>query len=583
MTQIDPTNEISTFSASDKLAEWLQSAFMAAFGAAAPDFRLRVVPSNDPTFGDFQCNDAMGLAKTLRQSPRNIATAIVAALDQSAPPATVEIAGPGFINLKVTPAWLAAQVGHLATDPDLRVPNRGQGATVIVDYSSPNVAKPMHIGHIRSTIIGNTIYRLYQKLGYNVIADNHLGDWGTQFGILIMGYRHFADPTKLADSPIEELERVYVESYNRSQDDPTWLDSCRAELVKLQQGDPENRRQWQEFIDLSLTEFNRIYQRLDVHFDLYRGESYYNDQLAATVALLEERGLARESEGALVVPLEDEGMPVCIVRKSDGGFNYATSDIATVISRVAEFNPERIIYVTDERQQLHFRQFFTICRKLGYNVPLQHVWFGLMRLPEGTFSTRQGNVIRLDSLLDESVRRARAIIQDSSPDMPDEAIDSLAHDIGIGAVKYADLSHDPQTLVTFTWDKALALDGNSGPYLQYAYARIRSLLDKYQAQFPHQDPSLSPLNIAEDAERLLALHLLQYPETVVRAAENYKPSILTDYLFTLAQLYSSFYQRFTVLKATPAIRDSRVQLCTLTARVLRAGLDLLGISTPERI
>jgi arginyl-tRNA synthetase len=416
-----------------------------------------------------------------------------------------------------------------------------------------------------------------------VIADNHLGDWGTQFGILILGYRTFADPARLREAPIEELERVYVASYNRAKEDPAWMDACRAELVKLQRGDADNLAQWREFIALSLEEFNRIYARLDVQFDLYRGESYYNDRLAGTVALLEERGLARESEGAIVVPLEDEGMPVCIVRKSDGGYNYATTDIATVRSREEEFQPDRIIYVTDERQQLHFRQFFTVCSKLGSTTRLEHVWFGLMRLPEGTFSTRQGNVIKLEALLDEAERRALAIIQSASPDMPPEQQQALARDIGIGAVKYADLSHDPQNMIVFTWDRALALDGNSGPYLQYAYARLRSLLDKYGAVCPGQDPATATLLLDEPIEKQLALHILQYPASVVRAADGCKPSFLADHLFALAQLTSSFYQRFPILKAEPAVRDSRARLCSLVARVLREGLDLLGIATPERI
>ncbi|MGI6099685.1 MAG: arginine--tRNA ligase [Lentisphaerae bacterium] len=574
---------VTPANAGEPLAAWLQAAFEKAFGEAAQDTRLRVLPSTDPSFGDFQCNDAMGLAKTLRLPPRTIATRIVEALDTADAPATANIAGPGFINLAVTPGWLAGQLAALADDARFGLPDIGGGRTIIIDYSSPNVAKPMHIGHIRSTIIGNALDRLYQALGFKVIADNHLGDWGTQFGILINGFRAYADPGRLRDAPIEELERVYRESYARTEKDPEWLDACRAELVRLQQGDPDNLALWRQFIDLSLREFNRIYERLDVTFDLYRGESYYNDQLAATVALLEERGLARESEGALVVPLDDEGMPVCIVRKSDGGYNYATTDIATVLSREAEFQPDRIIYVTDERQQLHFRQFFAVCRKLGCTTRLEHVWFGLMRLPEGTFSTRQGNVIRLDALLDEAESRALAIIRESSPGMPEEQQQALARDIGIGAVKYADLSHDPQNMIVFTWDRALALDGNSGPYLQYAYARIRSLLDKYAEACPGCDPAKAPLLLQEPVERQLALQIMQYPATVVRAAENCKPSLLADHLYALSQLYSSFYQRFPILKADPAIRDSRARLCTLVARVLREGLGLLGIATPERI
>jgi arginyl-tRNA synthetase len=567
-----------------QLAGWLQEAFQTAFGELRQEGpAIRVQPSTDPRFGDFQCNDAMQLAKVLHKPPRAVAEAAVKALPLPPMLTKVEVAGPGFINLTVSPAWLAEQGAALSAQPRFGIPNAGQGKTVIIDYSSPNVAKPMHIGHIRSTVIGNALDRMYRALGFRVVADNHLGDWGTQFGLLIQGYRTYLTDEERAGLTVELLERVYVQSYNRSKEEPAWLDACKAELVKLQQGNPENRAIWERFIAISLDEFNRVYKRLDVGFDLCRGESFYNDTLAETVGLLQDKGLAVESEGALVVKLEEEGMPVCIVRKSDGGFNYATTDIATVRSRVAEFAPERIVYVTDERQQLHFKQFFTVCAKLGYTTHLEHIWFGLMRLPEGTFSTRQGNVIKLEALLDEAERRALEIIKAANGEMPEAEQKELAAAIGIGAIKYADLSHDPQTLIVFTWEKALALDGNSGPYLQYAYARVCSLLDKYAAQVPGVDPSRNALALAEPIEKALVLQLLQFPAAVVRAAEAYKPSILADYLFGLSQTYSSFYQRSPVLKADPEVRDSRVRLCAMAAQVLSEGLGLLGMRTPRRI
>ena len=566
-----------------QLAGWLRQAFQTAFGDAQDWSGIRVQPATDPRFGDFQCNDAMQAAKTLRKPPRAVAEAALAAL--SLPPmiAKAEIAGPGFINLTVAPAWLAEQVAALSAAPRFGIPDAGQGQTVVIDYSSPNVAKPMHIGHIRSTVIGNALDRIYRALGYRVIADNHLGDWGTQFGLLIQGYRAFLTDAERDALTVEMLESVYVQSYNRSKEEPAWLENCKAELVKLQQGDPENRAIWERFIAISRGEFDRVYKRLDVSFDLYRGESFYNPILPETIQLLQDKGLAEESEGALVVKLEDEGMPVCIVRKSDGGFNYAATDIATVRSRVEEFSPARVVYVTDERQQLHFRQFFTVCAKLDYTTHLEHVWFGLMRLPEGTFSTRQGNVIKLESLLDEAERRALEIIQASNNEMSEAEQKELAAAIGIGAIKYADLSHDPQTLIVFTWEKALALEGNSGPYLQYAYARVCSLLDKYAAQVPGIDPLTNALLLDEPVEKELALRLMQFPATVLRAAEAYKPSVLADYLFGLSQTYSSFYQRSPVLKAEPAVRDSRIRLCAMVAQVLAEGLGLLGIRTPRRI
>ena len=565
------------------LAEWLRQAFQAAFGEVQDWSGIRVQPATDARFGDFQCNDAMQAAKTLRRPPRAVAEAVLAALPLPPMLTRAEIAGPGFINLTVAPEWLAEQVAVLSAAPRFGIPDAGQGRTVVIDYSSPNVAKPMHIGHIRSTVIGNALDRLHRALGYRVIADNHLGDWGTQFGLLIQGYRTFLTEAEREALTIEALERVYVQSYNRSKEDPAWLESCKSELVKLQQGDAENRAIWERFIAISRREFDRVYGRLDVAFDLTRGESYYNDMLPETIQVLQDKGLAVESEGALVVNLEDEGMPVCIVRKSDGGFNYAATDIATVRSRVAEFDPDRIIYVTDERQQLHFRQFFAVCAKLGYTTHLEPVWFGLMRLPEGTFSTRQGNVIKLESLLDEAERRALEIIKASNSEMPEDEQRELAVAIGIGAIKYTDLSHDPQTMIVFTWEKALALEGNSGPYLQYAYARVCSLLDKYAEQVPDRDPLTNALLLDEPVEKALALQLMRFPATVLRAAEVCKPSVLADYLFSLSQTYSSFYQRSPVLKADAAVRDSRIRLCAMVAQVLAEGLGLLGICTPRRI
>ena len=566
-----------------QLAEWVRQAFRTAFGEAQEWAGIRVQPATDARFGDFQCNDAMQAAKTLRRAPRAVAETALAALPLPPMLTRAEIAGPGFINLTVSPEWLAEQLAALSAAPRFGIPDAGHGRTVVIDYSSPNVAKPMHIGHIRSTVIGNALDRIHRALGYRVIADNHLGDWGTQFGLLIQGYRAFLTDAERDALTVEALERVYVQSYNRSKEEPAWLESCKAELVKLQQGDAENRAIWERFIAISRNEFDRVYQRLDVTFDLTRGESYYNGALPETIRTLQEKGLAVESEGALVVKLEEEGMPVCIVRKSDGGFNYAATYIATVRSRVAEFNPDRIVYVTDERQQLHFRQFFAVCAKLGYTTRLEHVWFGLMRLPEGTFSTRQGNVIKLEALLDEAERRALEIIKTSNSAMPEDEQQALASAIGIGAIKYADLSHDPQTLIVFTWEKALALEGNSGPYLQYAHARVCSLLDKYADQVPGRDPLGNALLLNEPVEKTLALQLMQFPAAVLRAAEACKPSVLADYLFGLSQTYSSFYQRSPVLKADAAVRDSRIRLCALVAQVLAEGLGLLGIAAPRRI
>ena len=556
------------------IEEWLRGGFEAAF--PGNDFaKIRAVPATDPRFGDFQCNDALASARVLRLPPRKIAEAVFAKLMETKPDfiEKVELAGPGFLNITVSTDWLAARLAALSGTATLGIPQTGAGKRVVIDYSSPNAAKQMHIGHIRSTVIGNAIDRIYRALGYDVVADNHLGDWGTQFGILIKGYRELLTEDEREHLSVANLEKCYVLSAAKAKEaDGVWKEACKAELVKLQRGDPANRALWKKFIDISITEFNRMYDKLGVKFDTYRGESYYNDTMPGVVARLQEMGLAVESEGALVVNLEAEKLGVAIVRKSDGGYNYTTSDLACVELRVKEYDPERIIYVTDARQQLHFRQWFNIAGKMGYAVKLVHVPFGLMSYQGKAISTREGNLIKLDDLLAEAVRRAHEIVKDRGGD------EKLAEQIGFGAVKYSDLSHDPITDIDFSWDKALALEGNSGPYLQYAYARVCSLMEKAGGV-----PASAAFALGTPVEKQLALQLLQFGPTVLRAAESYKPSVLADYLFQTAQLYSSFYQRAPILKSEPAVRDARLALCALFGKVLAKGLSLLGIETPNRI
>jgi arginyl-tRNA synthetase len=567
------------------LTGWAREVFRETFpDADLRDARLEVVATTEKGFGDYQCNAAMGLARILKQPPRKIAEAV---MEAAAPPeavGTVEIAGPGFLNLHLKDAWLADRLAAMAGDPQrLGVPSVGEGKTVVIDYSAPNVAKQMHIGHIRSTVIGNALDRLHRFAGYRVVADNHVGDWGTQFGILIQGYRNLLDEEALATDPVGELERLYVASYEKGKGDPEWMDACRKELLKLQQGDEENRALWHRFLDLSMGEFERIYQRLGVRFDLMRGESHYKDRIPGLLERMREGGISQPSEGAMVVFLEEEGLPVCIVQKSDGASNYATTDLATVESRVEEFSPARIIYVTDERQQTHFRQIFSIAKRMGAQTHLEHVWFGLMRLPEGTFSTREGNVIKLDLLLDEAEERACRMVEASSPGMHSDQQREVARVVGLGALKYADLSQNPQSVVTFSWDKALSMEGNSAPYLQYAVARIASVRDKYAERFPRGDPEASPFRLDEAVERQLALQIARFPESVLRACEQYRPNMLADYLYELSQVYSRFYQNVPFLKAPEGVRESRIRLCGLTAQVLKTGLGLLGIETMERI
>jgi arginyl-tRNA synthetase len=568
----------------ETLSVWIRSVFEKIFGSSEHDFSgVRVAATANPEFGDYQCNDAMSLARILKKSPREIAQAVTDAAELHDSLDRIEVAGPGFINMYLKPDWVAAHLEEMMTDENLGVPAVGRGQTIMMDYGGPNMCKSLHIGHLRSPNIGSALDRMLRLLGYKVVSDSHLGDWGTQFGIIIMGYREFGDKEAMERKPMEELERVYVESYERSRSDGQWLEKCRQELVSLQSGDEENLRLWEHFMDLTGHEVSRIYARLGFSFDLVRGESHYRDKLENVVTVLKDKGIIRESEGALVALLDDDILSPAIVQKSDGGYNYTTTDVATIMNRVEEFDPDKILYITDERQQLHFKQVFAICRELGYELRLDHVWFGLMRLPEGTFSTREGKVISLESLLDEAESRALDIVKDSSPDMPADQQREVARAVGIGAVKYADLSQNPQSLVVFTWDKALALDGNSGPYLQYACARISSVKDKYSERFPGKDPEAYPIKLASPLERDLALKLVRFSEILVRAAESCKPSTLADYLYDLAQTYSTFYQNVPFLKAEEGVRESRVRLCGMVAKVLRKGLDLLGIETPERI
>ena len=585
----------------------LKSAFEKAF--PGEDFTgVRVLPATDPKFGDYQCNDALKHAKRMHMNPRETAAKVVEALDRSCFE-KVEIAGPGFLNLTVSSEWLNARLADLDADATLGIPQSGAGKTVVIDYSSPNAAKQMHIGHIRSTVIGCAIDRIFRALGYRVIADNHLGDWGTQFGILIKGYRECLTQEERDNLTVANLEKCYVLSSNRtkSKDEDSddvkaaaaeWKEDCKRELVKLQQGDADNLALWKRFIEISIGEFDRMYTKLGVKFDTYRGESYYNDMMPGIVKRLQEMGMAVESEGALVVNLEAEKLGVAIVRKSDGGFNYTTSDLACVECRVKDYDPERIIYVTDARQQLHFKQWFNIAGKMGITAKLVHVPFGLMSYQGKAISTREGNLIKLDELLAEAKKRSLEIVQQrngtsggSEPSPADADASRLAEQIGYGAVKYSDLSHDPITDIDFSWDKALALEGNSGPYLQYAYARVCSLLAKAaqsesascQVEAGRDRAPGDPFRVETSAEKRLALQLLEFPGAVVRAAEAYKPSVLADYLFQTAQLYSSFYQNSPILKSEEAVRNARLRLCALFGSVLSKGLNLLGIETPEHI
>jgi arginyl-tRNA synthetase len=568
----------------DDLSRSIQEVLPDADRGGCDPTLLRVSPATNPAFGDYQFNGAMPLAKEMKKPPREIAAALVEKIRGLPFLEKVEVAGPGFVNLWIARPWLACRLERMCGDDRAGCDRPGEGRTVVLDYSSPNVAKPMHIGHIRSTFLGNALDRMHRFLGFQVVADNHIGDWGTQFGLLLSGFRSLGSWKAMEEDPMEELERVYVEQSQRAREDPALRDQAKQELVRLQQGEEENRVLWKQFVDASLKSLDKTYRRVGVSFDHTLGESFYNARLPGLVEDLTARGLARKSDGADVVFLEEEGLPPFIIRKSDGGFNYATTDIATLLYRQERWHPAKIVYVTDERQQLHFRQLFAVARRLGAPVELEHVWFGVMRLPEGTFSTRDGNVIRLEKLLDEAERKAYEVARRLNPGLDEETQRAIARQVGLGAVKYADLSQNRQSTILFTWEKALSLEGNSAPYLQYTYARIQSVFRKYVEECGGQGvPEGVPIELEEELEFHLAKRILEFPEFLGKAVAAYRPNLMTDYLFDLAQLYNRFYQNVPFLKAREGTRESRLVLCAQVAKIIRTGLGLLGIEVPDRM
>ena len=542
---------------------------------------IDVQAASNEKFGDFQTNFAMVNAKVLRNNPRAIATELVENICENNIIEKLEIAGPGFINIFVSEEYLGNRVKWLKEAYDFSFLNRD--GDVIIDYSSPNIAKRMHIGHLRSTIIGDAIKRIYEFLGYNMVADNHIGDWGTQFGKLIIGYRNWLDREAYEQNPIEELERVYVEFSKQSEENPNLEDQARAELKKLHDGDEENYKLWEEFIQVSLEEYGKVYKRLDVEFDTYYGESFYHDMMPGVVGLLKEKEIAREDQGAQVVFFQEEDkLHPCIVQKKDGAFLYATSDIATVKYRKENYNLNKIIYVTDERQQDHFRQFFKITDMLGWDVEKEHVWFGIMRFADGIFSTRKGNVIRLEQLLDEGKKRALEIVEEKNPGLSAEEKESIAEAVGIGAIKYADLSQNRQSPIIFEWDKILSFEGNTAPYMQYTYARISSIMRKAteEGKALREDTQVF---LTENQEKSLVLFLNQFPNAVLKAADTNKPNLITDYLFELAKKFNTFYNALPILKEKDEILYSRLLIAERTAFVLKQALELLGIRTVDRM
>jgi len=555
--------------------------------------------AQSPKFGDYQANLAMPLGKRLGRPPREVAAGIIDRLhvdDLCEPP---EIAGPGFINLRLRDEWLARRVAESAGDPRLGVAPVVSPRSFVVDFSAPNVAKPMHVGHIRSTVIGDAICRLLRFLGHRVESDNHLGDWGTQFGMIIYGYKHFLDPAAYQREPLQELARLYrrvrelmdLRPDQRPSEHAQVDAAVLAETARLHAADAENRRLWEEFLPVCLAEIDRLYARLDIHFDHTLGESFYHERCAPLVEELIARGIARQSDGAICVFLEGHDVPM-LVRKQDGAFLYATTDLATIRYRMETFRPDAILYVVDHRQSLHFEQLFAAARLMGYErVELTHVSFGTVLGEDGRpFKTRSGDVVELEGLLDEAVRRAGAIVaqnDDAKPGGPELSADErrrIAEIVGLGALKYADLSQNRTSDYVFSYDKMLAMNGNTATYMQYAYARVRSIFRKGGVDVQslrHERPAVL---LGTPAERALALELLRFGDALQQAAADYRPNLVTAYLFELANHYSTFFENCPVLKAPdPALRASRLLLCDLTARVIEQGLQLLGIKVVERM
>jgi arginyl-tRNA synthetase len=657
------------------ILEQLKDRFRAALAGLVdePTEALAMIrPSGDPKFGDYQANFAMPLAKQLGKSPRELAADVVARLDVSDLCESPEIAGPGFINLRLKTDWLAAQAAQALATDRLAVKPAAHARTFVIDYSSPNVAKPMHVGHIRSTVIGDSLKRTLKFLGHRVISDNHIGDWGTQFGMIIYGYKHFRDEQAYRSRAVAELSRLYRlvnqlvsyhdgradlpkrrESLARQRDElrrlshaPSTTDKAvekatakarrraetavneleislteleagllqiesdptlgplalahadigravLAETARLHEGDPENLRLWREFLPPCLADIERIYRRLGVTFDVTLGESFYHDRLAAVVSDLQARGIARESEGATCI-FFDEGATPMIIRKQDGAFLYGTTDLATIEYRVEEWSPDAIVYVVDHRQSLHFGQLFEAAKRWRpryESIELVHVSFGTVLGDDGRpFKTRSGDTVGLDGLLDEAVRRAYEIVSQGdegkpgSAEISDERRREIAQSVGIGALKYADLSQNRTSDYTFSYDRMLAMNGNTATYMQYAYARVLSIFAKGNIDVAALRASDARMILSHAAERALALVLLRFAETLEQTASEYRPNILTAYLFEAANRYSTFFEECPVLKAPSAeLRDSRLLLCDLTARTLRQGLELLGISVVDKM
>ena len=542
-----------------------------------------LTPATDARFGDYQTNAALVLGKQRGENPRALAEKILADIDISDLCEPPTVAGAGFINFTLRSDAVAKKAGELLPDERLGVANAKSTKKIVIDFGSPNVAKPMHVGHIRSTVLGDALARIASFLGHEVIRDNHIGDWGTQFGMVIYGWKNLLDRQSLQRDPLAEIVRIYKETNEKATSDPQVREACRQELVKLQAGDKENIDIWNECVAFSMQDFDHVYRLLDIRFDIQCGESFYNDRLPGVVDRLLKSGIAEISEGAVCVFFRDIPQLAdkpCIIRKRDGGFNYATTDVATVDYRINDLKADTVWIVTGAPQILHFQQIFEIARREGYKADFRHITHGsILGEDRKLMKTRSGENVPLRELLDEACKRARKIIEEKNPDLSEEDKIDIAQKIGIGAVKYADLSQYRMTDYVFSWDRMLSLQGNTAPYLQNAYVRIRSIFRK--AGEPA--PKIDKLILRDPSEINLAKRLCQFAEIVPQVLNDFRPNILANYLFELANSFHTFYEACPVLKSDEPVRSSRLALCDLSGRVLQRGLDLLGIKVPEKM
>jgi len=580
-------------------------------------YAAMVKAANDAKFGDYQANCAMSLSKVLGKKPPEVAKEIVTRFPQDDLFEKVEIAGPGFINLRFRTEWLAAQMQVIAKGDRLGIAPAEKPKSFVIDFSGPNVAKPLHVGHLRSTIIGDSLCRLLRFLGHQVVGDNHLGDWGLQFGMLLHGYKHHRDDDALKADPVRELARVYVMLRKKVkpaediEDEPanaknyaaeelaesqTVLAACRQETSKLHAGDPENLQLWKQFMPWAMAEIEAIYRRLDIRFDQTLGESFYHSMLADVVRDLKAKGIAQDSRGAVAI-LFGENEPAAIIQSSHGAYTYTTTDLATIRYRTETWNPDALLYVVDFRQALHFKNLFIAARRWGYDRPeFHHVSFGSVLDPKTgkPFKTSGGGVAELEQLISEAVQHAAKMYEqicqerrergDEVPEFSPEELKQVHEAVGIGAVKYADLSQNRESDYGFSVEKMTSLEGNTATYMQYAYVRNRGIFRKGDENAELYRTHPPQVYLEQPQERALALQLLRFEEALQAAAADYRPNVITAYLWDLAKTYSGFFQNCPVLKAeTPALRQSRLLLCDLTARTIQKGLELLGIRTIERM